>query len=161
MNPVNHRVLLYAMCFLCLHPGSALALQGIKSGANLTCTGVINTRAVSGLSIDEISKLGAAVSLQNNIWGMTVQPFDDDERPISGKKIEIGFILARSSDLGGVPVGLIVWSERNLSFYFEKSSESTIAVESSDLKNCHVLATFTLSEKGYVLRDKEAIAQAH
>jgi len=161
MNPVNLRVLLYATCFLCLHPGSALARQSVKSGANLTCTGVINTRAVSVLSIDEISKLGDAVSLQNNFGGLTFRPLDDDDRPRRGQEIEIGFILARSGDLGGTPVGLIIWSERNLNFNFRKSPEGAISVESSDLNNCHVLATFTLSEKGYVLRDKKAIAQVH
>lgn len=161
MNPVNSRMLLYAMCFLCLHPGTALTLQGDKSGENLTCTGVINTRAVSTLSIDEISKMGSAVSLQNNFGGLTFRPFDDDDRPRRGKEIEIGFILARSGDLGGTPVGLILWSKRNLNFNFRKSPKGAISVESSDLKGCRVLATFTLSEKGYVLRDKKAIAQDH
>jgi len=161
MNPVNLRILFYATCFLCLHPGSPLAQQGVKSGANLTCTGVINTRVVSTLSIDEISKLGDAISLQNNFGGLTFRPFDDDERPRRGKEIEIGFILARSGDLGGTPVGLIIWSERNLNFHLMKSPEGAISVESSDLNNCHVLATFTLNEKGYVLRDKKAIAQVH
>jgi hypothetical protein len=161
INPVNPRVLLYAACFLCLHTGSAPALQGVKSGANLSCAGVINTRVVRALSIDEISKLGGAVSLQNNFGGLTVQPFDDDDRPRRGKEIEIGFVLARSGDLGGTPVGLIIWSERNLNFNFSKSSEGAISVESSDLKSCHVLATFTLSGKGYVLRDRRAIAQVH
>ncbi len=160
MNLVNPRVLLYAT-FLCLHLGGALAQQGHKSGANQNCTGVINTSVVSALSIDEISKLGDAVSLQNDFGGLTFRPFDDDDRPRRGKEIEIGFILARSGDLGGTPVGLIVWSERNLNFNFRKSPEGAISVESSDLNNCHVLATFTLSEKGYVLRDKKAIAQAH
>ena len=161
MSPVNLSVLFFATCFSCLHPGSVLALQGVKSGANLTCTGIINTRVVSALSIDEISKLGDAVSLQNNFGGLTFRPFDDDDRPRRGKEIELGFILARSGDLGGTPVGLIVWSERNLTFNFRKSLEGAISVESSDLKNCHVLATFTLSEKGYVLRDERAIAQVH
>jgi hypothetical protein len=161
MNLVNPRILLYAMCFLCLHPGTALTLQGVKSGANLTCTGVINTRVVSALSIDEISKMGDAVSLQNNFGGLTFRPFDDDDRPRRGKEIEIGFIIARSGDLGGTPVGLIVWSERNLNFNFRKGPEGAISVESSDLNNCRVLATFRFSEKGYVLRDKKAIAQAH
>jgi len=161
INPVNLRVLLHATCLLCLHPGSALALQAVKSGANLTCTGVINTRVVSTLSIDEISKLGDAVSLQNNFGGLTFRPFDNDDRPRRGKEIEIGFILARSGDLGGTPVGLIIWSERNLNFNFRKSPEGAISVESSDLNNCQVLATFTLSEKGYVLRNKTAIAQVH
>lgn len=160
MNPVNLRVLLYATCFLCLHLGSALALQGDIPGSNLTCTGVINTRVVSALSIDEISKLGDAVSLQNDFGGLTFRPFDDDDRPRRGKEIEIGFILARSGDLGGTPVGLIVWSGRNLNFNFRKSSEGAISVESSDLKSCRVLTTFAFSEKGYVLRDKKAIAQA-
>jgi hypothetical protein len=145
----------------CLYLGSALAQQGIKSGAYPTCSGVINTRVVSALSIEEISKLGDAVSLQNNFGGLAFQPFDDDDRPRHGKEIEIGFILARSGDLGGTPVGLIVWSERNLSFNFRKSSEGAISVESSDLKSCHVLATFTLSEKGYVVRDNKVIAQVH
>jgi hypothetical protein len=161
INTVNPRVFLYATSFLCLHPGSAPALQGVKSGANQTCTGVINTRVVSALSVDEISKLGDAVSLQNNFGGLTVRPFDVDDRPRRGNEIEIGFILARSGDLGGTPVGLIVWSEKNLNFNFSKSSEGSIFVESRDLKNCHVLATFTLSEKGYVLRDRRAIAQVH
>ena len=161
MNPVNPRAFLYATCFMCLYPGSALAQQGVKSGANLTCTGVINTTVVSALSIDEISKLGDAVTLQNNFGGLTFRPFDDDDRPRRGKEIEIGFILARSGDLGGTPVGLIIWSERNLDFNFRKSPEGAISVESSDLNNCHVLATFTLSEKGYVLRDKKVIAQVH
>jgi hypothetical protein len=159
MNPVTPRALLYATCFLCLHPGSTLALQRDKSGANLTCTNVINTRVVSALSINEISKLGDEISLHNNFGGLTLRPFDDDDRPRRGKEIEIGFILARSGDLGGTPVGLIIWSERNLSFNFRKSPEGAISVESSDLNNCHVLATFTLSEKGYVLRDKNAIAK--
>ena len=157
MNPVNPRVLLYATCLLCLYAGSALA-QDVKSGANLTCTGVINTRIVSALSIDEISKLGDAIALQNSFGGLIFRPFDDDDRPRRGKEIEIGFILARSGDLGGTAVGLLIWSERNLTFSFKKMSESAISVESSDLNNCHVLATFTLSEKGYVLRDKKAIA---
>ena len=161
MNPVNPRALLYATCFLCLHPGSVLAQHDIKSGANLTCTGIINTKVVSALSVDEISKLGDAVSLQNNFGGLTFKPFDDDDRPRRGKEIEIGFILARSGDLGGSPVGLIIWSERNLNFKFRKSAEGAISVESSDLNNCHVLATFTFSEKGYVLRDKKTIAQVH
>jgi hypothetical protein len=161
MNQVSSRALLYATCILCLHPGSVLAQHGVKSTANSTCTDVINTRAVSALSVNEISKLGDAVSLQNNFGGLTFQPFDDDDRPRRGKKIEIGFILARSGDLGGTPVGLIIWSERSLNFNFTKSSESTISVESSDLKKCHVLATFTLTEKGYVLRDKKVVAQAH
>lgn len=161
MNPVNLRIVLYATCFLCLQPGSALAQQGTKAGANLTCTGVINTRVVSTLSVDEISKLGDAISLQNNFGGLTFRSFDDDDRPRRGKEIEIGFILARSGDLGGTPVGLIIWSERNLNFNFRKNPEGAISAESSDLNNCHVLATFTLSEKGYVLRDKTAIAQVH
>jgi hypothetical protein len=161
MNPVNPRALLYATCFLCLYPGSVLAQQGVKSGANLACTGIINTKVVSALSVDEISKLGDAVSLQNDFGGLTFQPFDDDDRPRRGKEIEIGFILARSGDLGGTPVGLIIWSERNLTFNVRKISENTISVESSDLNNCHVLATFTLSEKGYVLRDKKVVAQVH
>ena len=161
MNPVNPRAFLYATCFMCLYPGSALAQQGVKSEANLTCTGVINTTVVSALSIDEISKLGDAVTLQNNFGGLTFRPFDDDDRPRRGKEIEIGFILARSGDLGGTPVGLIIWSERNLDFNFRKSPEGAISVESSDLNNCHVLATFTLSEKVYVLRDKKVIAQVH
>jgi hypothetical protein len=160
MNPVNLRVLLYAMYFLCLYPGSAVALQGVQSGSNLTCTGVINTRVVSALSIDEISKLADALTLQNDFGGLTFRPFDDDDQPRRGKEIEIGFILARSGDLGGTPVGLIVWTERNVSFNFRKSSEGAISVESSDLKSCRVLTTFTFSEKGYVLRDKKAIAQA-
>lgn len=159
MNPVNLRMLLCATCFLCLHLVNALAQQGDKSGANLTCTGVINTRTVSVLSIDEISKLGDAISLQNDFGGLTFRPFDDDDRPRRGKEIEIGFILARSGDLGGTPVGLIVWTERNLNFNFGKSPEGAISLESSDLKNCRVLATFTFSEKGYVLRDNKAIAQ--
>ena len=155
------RALVYVTCFLCLHPGSALALQRVKSGANPTCTSVINTRVVSSLSIDEISKLGDEVSLQNNFGGLTFQPFDDDDRPRRGKEIEIGFILAKSGDLGGTLIGLIVWSERNLNFNFRKNSEGAISVESSDLKSCHVLTTFAFSEKGYVLRDNNAIAQVH
>jgi hypothetical protein len=161
MNPVNPRMLLYAICFFCLHLGSALGQQYVKSSANLNCAGVINTRVVSALSIDEISKLGDAVSLQNDFGGLTFQPFDDDDRPRHGKEIEIGFILASSGDLGGTPVGLIIWSDRNLTFNFRKSPEGAISVESSDLNNCHVLATFTFNEKGYVLRDNKAIAQAH
>jgi hypothetical protein len=137
-----------------------VALQGVKSGANLTCTDVINTRVVSALSIDEISKLGDSVSLQSDFGGLTVQPFDEDDRPRRGKEIEIGFILARSGDLGGSPAGLIIWSERNLNFNFRKSPTGGISVESSDLKSCHVLATFAFSEKGYVLRDGKSIAQA-
>jgi hypothetical protein len=160
MNPVNRRALLYATCFLFLHLGGALALQGGKAGANV-CTGVINTRVVSALSIDEISKLGSAVSLQNDFGGLIFRPFDDDDRPRRGKEIEIGFMLARSGDLGGTPVGLIIWPERNLKFTFRKSPEATITVESSDLSNCHVLATFALSEKGYLLRNNKAIAQVH
>jgi hypothetical protein len=116
---------------------------------------------VSALSIDEISKLGAEVSLQNNFGGLTFRPFDDDDRPRRGKEIEIGFVLARSGDLGGTPVGLIIWSERNLNFNFRKSPDNSITVESSDLNNCHVLATFALSENGYVLRDRKPIGQAH
>lgn len=161
MNPVNPRVLLYVTCFFCLHPGSVLAQHRIESGANSTCTGFINVRVVPYLSVDEIAKLGNAVSLQNNFGGLTIQPFDNDDRPRRGKEIEIGFILARSGDLGGTPVGLIISSERNLNFNFRKSSESTISIESSDFKNCHVLATFTLSEKGYVFRDKKVVAQVH
>jgi hypothetical protein len=138
-----------------------MAQHGIESGPNLTCNGVLNTRVVSALSVDELSKLGEGVSLQNDFGGMTLQPFDDDDRPRRGKEIEIGFILARSGDLGGTPVGLIVWSERNLNFNFRKRSESTISVESSDLNSCHVLATFTLSKKGYVLMDKKVLAQIH
>jgi hypothetical protein len=105
--------------------------------------------------------LGSEVSLQNNFGGLTFRPFDDDDRPRRGKEIEIGFILARSGDLGGTPVGLIIWSERNLNFSFRKSADSMIAIESSDLNNCHILATFALSEKGFVLRDRRPIAQAH
>lgn len=161
MSPINPRALLYLTCFMCLYPGRVLAQHGIESGPNLTCNGVLNTRVVSALSVDEISKLGGGVSLQNDFGGMTFQPFDDDDRPRRGKEIEIGFILARSGDLGGTPVGLIVWSERNLNFSFRKRSESTISVESSDLNSCHVLATFTLSEKGYVLKDKKVLAQVH
>ena len=138
-----------------------LAQQGAKSGKNRTCTGVINTRVVSTLSIDEISRLGDAVSLQNSFGGLTFRPFDDDDRPRPGKEIEIGFILARSGDLGGNPVGLVIWSERNLNFNFRKSPGGAIFVESTDLNNCHVLATFTFNEKGYVLRDNKAIAQVH
>jgi hypothetical protein len=160
MNPVNIRIVLCATCFLCLHPGST-ALMGVTSDANATCTDVINTRVVSGLSIDEISKLGDPLSLQNDFGGLILRPFDDDDRPRRGKEIEIGFILARSGDLGGTPVGLTIWSERNLKFNFRKSPRGAIVVESSDLNNCHVLASFTLSEKGYVLRDNKAIAQAH
>jgi hypothetical protein len=92
---------------------------------------------------------------------LTFQPFDDDDRPRRGKEIEIGFILAKSGDLGGTLIGLIVWSERNLNFNFRKNSEGAISVESSDLKSCHVLTTFAFSEKGYVLRDNNAIAQVH
>ena len=161
MNPVNRRGLLYAACFMCLCPGNVLAQHGVESGANSTCTDVINTRVVSALSVDELSKLGDALSLENDFGGLTFQPFDDDDRPRHGKEIEIGFILARSGDLGGTPVGLIIWTERNLNFNFWKSSESTLSVESSDLNECHVLATFTFSEKGYVLRDKKVVAQAH
>jgi hypothetical protein len=91
---------------------------------------------------------------------LTFRPFDDDDRPRRDKEIEIGFILARSGDLGGTPVGLVLWSERNLTFNFKKVS-GAISVESTDLNDCHVLATFSLSEKGYVLRDKTAIAQVH
>ena len=79
MNPVNPRVLLHAMFFMCLYPGSALAREGVKSDASLTCTGVINTRVVSALSIDEISKLGDAY-LQNNFGGLAFQPRFDDDR---------------------------------------------------------------------------------
>lgn len=140
---------------------SDVVQQGDKPGANSTCTGIINTRAVSALSIDEISKLGDAISLENDFGGLTFRPFDDDDRPRHGKEIEIGFILARSGDLEGTPVGLIIWSERNLNFSFKKSPEGAISVESSDLRNCHALATFAFSEKGYVLRDGKAIAQAH
>lgn len=161
MNPVNRRALLYATCFMCLCPGSVLAQHGVEFGANSTCAGVINTRVVTALSVDEISKLGEALTLQNDFGGLTFQPFDDDDRPRHGREIEIGFILASSGDLGGTPVGLIISSERNLSFSFWKSAESTISVESSDLKECHVLATFTLTEKGYVLRDKKVVAQVH
>jgi hypothetical protein len=161
MNPVNPRVLFYATCFLCLFLASAMAQRVDKLSANPACTGIINTRVVSALSIDEISKLGAEVSLQNNFGGLSFRPFDDDDRPRRGKEIEIGFILARSGDLGGTPVGLIIWSERNLNFNFSKSPGSSITVESSDLNNCHVLATFALSENGYVLRDRKPIAQAH
>ena len=161
MNPVNSRVLFYATCFLCLFLPCAMAQRADKSGANPTCTGVIKTKVVSALSVDEMSKLGDAVDIENNFGGMTFWPFDDDDRPRRGKEIEIGFILARSGDLGGTPVGLIILSERNLDFNFSRSTEGAISVESSDLNNCHVLATFTLSEKGYVLRDKKAIAQVH
>lgn len=162
MNPASLKMLLCATCFLlCLHLGTALAQQGDKSGANPTCTGVINSRVVPALSIDEISKLGDAISLENDFGGLIFRPFDDDDRPRRGKEIEIGFILARSGDLGGTPVGLIVWTERNLSFSFRKNTDSAISVESSDLNNCHVLTTFAFSEKGYVLRDQKVIAQAH
>jgi hypothetical protein len=116
---------------------------------------------VSALSIDEISKLGDAVSLQNSFGGLIFRPFDEDDRPRRGKEIEIGFILARSGDLGGIPIGLIIWTEKNLNFNFRKSPAGAISVESGDLSNCHVLATFTLSEKGYLLRDKNAIAQVN
>jgi len=159
MNPVNLRVVLCATCLLYLRPGIAQAPQRVKSDASPTCAGVINTRAVSALSVDEISKLGDAISLQNSFGGLTFRPFDDDDRPRRGKEIEIGFILARSGDLGGTPVGLIIWSERSLNFSFRKSAEGAISVESSDINSCHVLATFTFSETGRVLRDKRAIAQ--
>ena len=128
---------------------------------NLNCTEIIHARGVSALSVDEILKLGDAVSVQNDFGGLIFRPFDDDDRPRRGKEIEIGFILAKSGDVGGIPVGLILWSERNLNFNFSKSSENAISVESSDLNNCHVLATFTLNEKGDVLRDNKAIAQVH
>jgi hypothetical protein len=101
------------------------------------------------------------MSLENDFGGLIFRPFDDDDRPRRGKEIEIGFILARSGDLGGTPVGLIVWTERNLSFSFRKNPDGAISVESNDLKNCHVLTTFAFSEKGYVLKDQKAIAQAH
>jgi len=149
------------MNFVFLAATCTLAQQGAKSGANLTCKNVINTRVVSTLSIDEMSKLGDALSLQNSFGGLTFRPFDDDDQPRLGKEIEIGFILARSGDLGGTPVGLIIWSERNLNFNFRKNPGGAIFVESSDLNNCHVLATFTLNDKGYVLRDNKAIAQVH
>lgn len=161
MNPANLRGLLCVTLFLFLYTGSTWARQGVNSGTNPICPGVINTRVVSTLSIDEISKLGDALFLQNNFGGLTFRPFDDDDRPRRDKEIEIGFILARSGDLAGTPVGLIVWSERNLNFSFSKSSEGAIAIESSDLKSCHVLATFSLGEDGYVLRGKKAIAQVH
>jgi hypothetical protein len=161
MNPVNRKALLYAMCLLCLYPGNVLAQHGVGYGANPTCTGVIKTKVVSALSVDEMSKLGDAVDIENNFGGMTFWPFDDDDRPRRGKEIEIGFILARSGDLGGTPVGLIILSERNLDFSFSRSTEGAISVESRNLINCHVLATFTLTEKGYVLRDKKVVAQAH
>jgi len=160
-NRFNPRALLYITCFMCLYPGSVLAQHGVESGATLTCNGVLNTKVVSALTVDEISKLGVGVSLQNNFGGITFQPFDDDDRPRRGKEIEIGFNLARSGDLGGTPVGLIIWSERDLNFNFRKSSESSISVESSDLKNCHILATFKLTEKGYVLRDRTVVGQVH
>jgi len=160
MNPANLRRLLCITCFLCVYPGGTWAQQGVKSSPNLPCKGIINTRVVSVLSVDEISKLGDAVSLENSFGGLTFRPFDDDDRPRRDKEIEIGFILARSGDLGGTPVGLVLWSERNLTFNFKKVS-GAISVESTDLNDCHVLATFSLSEKGYVLRDKTAIAQVH
>jgi len=96
----------------------------------------------NGNDVVEMSfpKLGDAVSLQNDLGALTFRPIDDDDRPGRGNEIEIGFILARSGDLGRTAVGLIVWSERNLTFNFRKSPEGAISVESSDLKNCHVLA---------------------
>jgi hypothetical protein len=115
---------------------------------------------VLSLSIDEISKLGDAISIENDFGGLILRPFDDDDRPRNGKGIEIGFILARSGDLGGTPVGLILWSEKSLNFSFRKKSESTFSVESSDLSSCHALATFALSKKGEVLRDGKVIAKA-
>lgn len=160
MNPANRRVLLCGTWFLFLYLGSALALQGNNSNANLNCTGVINTRAVSALSIDEISRLGEAISLPNDFGGLIFRPFDEDDRPRRGKEIEIGFILARSGDLGGTPVGLIVWSGRNLNFTFRKTPEGAISVESSDLRSCHILTTFAFSKKGYIQRDTKVIAQA-
>jgi hypothetical protein len=161
MYPVSLRELLYATCFICLCTGTVLAQHGAGSSANMNCAGVINTRVVSTLSVDEISRLGEAIALQNDFGGLTFQPFDDDDRPRRGKEIEIGFILARSGDLGGTPVGLIVWSERNLEFSFTKSPEGAISVESSDLSNCHMLASFTFDEKGYVLRNNKIVAQVH
>ena len=161
MNLVNPRTLLYAVCFICMHSGIVLAQQSASSGANLPCTSVINTRIVASLSVDEISKLGDAISIENDFGGLILRPFDDDDRPRSGKEIELGFILARSGDLGGTPVGLTIWSKRNLNFSFRKNSEDTLSVESSDLPNCHALATFALSGKGHVLRDGRVVAQAH
>jgi hypothetical protein len=161
MNPVNLRMLLCATCFLALHLGIARAQRAEKAAANPTCAGVINTRPVSTISIDEVSKFGDAVIIQNDFGGLTFRPFDDDDRPRRGKEIEIGLILARSGDLGGTPVGLIVWSDRNLDFSFRKTPEGAISVESNDLKSCKVLATFEFNGKGYVLRDGKAIAQAH
>lgn len=160
MNLVNPRALLYAACLICLRPGIILAQHGVGTGSNLSCAGVVKTRIVASLSIDEISKLGDAISVENDFGGLILRPFDDDDRPRNGKEIEIGFILARSGDLGGAPVGLILWSERNLNFSFRKNSKSSFSVESSDLSSCHALATFALSEKGEVLRDGKVVAQA-
>ena len=154
MNLVNPRTLLYAACFICLYPGAG-------TSPNLSCASVIKTRVVAALSVDEISKLGDAISIENDFGGLILRPFDDDDRPRNGREIEIGFILARSGDLGGTPVGLIIWSERNLNFGFRKNSKNILSVESSDLNNCHALATFALNEKGQVLKDGKVIARAH
>ena len=123
MNLVNPKALLYAAWFICLYPGIVLAQHGQGTGTNLPCASVIKTRIVPSLSIDEISKLGGAISIENDFGGLILRPFDDDDRPRNGKEIEIGFILARSGDLGGSPVGLILRSEKSLNFSFRKNSE--------------------------------------
>jgi len=82
-----------------------LAQHGAGTGANLTCENVIKTRVVAALSVDEISKFGDAISIENDFGGLILRPFDDDDRPRNGKEIEIGFILARSGDLGKLCAG--------------------------------------------------------
>lgn len=159
MNPASLRALLCSVCLLCLRPGVAAAQRGAKLGGQM-CAGVINTSAVSSLSIKEMSKLGSGLSIENDFGGLIFRPFDDDDRPRRGRRIEIGFILASSGDLGGAPVGIIVWTKHNLSFAITKAPNGTISVASADLAQCHTLAYFSFDNDGNVMMDHRVIARA-
>ncbi len=161
LNNLLSKAYLYAAFLIGLHPEIVQAQHRTTATSNVPCGNVIHTKIVAGLSVDEISKLGDGISIENNFGGLILRPFDEDDRPRRGKEVEVGFLLARSGDLGGTAVGLIIWSERNLNFSFKKVSKGTVSIESSDLPACRALASFALSEKGYVLRDGNVVAQAH
>jgi hypothetical protein len=116
---------------------------------------------VQTLTTQQVGQLANHQVQSSGQHSVLLWSFDEEDRPARGAKVALAFLLVSTGDIGGAPVGALIWADGSLRALLKVGARNDLAIEFVDLhrKCANTSAAIRVQADGTVMAGGQRLGQ--
>jgi hypothetical protein len=138
-----------------------IALLGTACRAKESVCVTPSIEPVQALTTHQVGQLASHQMQSSGQHSAVLWSFDEEDLPRQGKKVALAFLLVSTGDIGGEPVGALIWTDRSLRAVLKPGTPNEFVVEfvDADRKCTETSTVIRVQADGTVMANSQRLGQ--